>query len=77
MIEIPAWIIYTLISAPFIGGIGIGVWSSKFVRRNELRDKMGDCRKAINEQQNVIIDKIDQIYEWMVTGVIVIRRNDK
>ena len=67
-------------------GVGIGLLRSKYATKKELREAISqhaeDCRcivdgrlEHLNENRVEIWKKIDQMYDWMVTGVIKVNRS--
>jgi hypothetical protein len=58
-------------------GVTIGMVRTKYVTKEECKGIRERCMLEIIENRRAVWKKVDQIYEWMVTGIIQIRRNDK
>lgn len=47
-----------------------------FRSKNECNKLREECQETIENQRKCIWEKIDKMYEWMVTGVIQINRKN-
>jgi len=55
-------------------GVTIGMLRSIYLTKKEHEEICDKRQDAILENRKAVWDKINQIYDWMITGVIQINR---
>jgi len=55
----------------------IVLWLTRFKTKDSCKKDREQCAEAMEMRRLEIWQKIDQIYEWMITGIISVRRNDR
>jgi hypothetical protein len=81
MIEVQVWILWGLLTVPFGVGAGITAWATRFALKRDCEMHRHNFHKEIDSRfdqelnhRKEIWNKIDQMHEWMITGVIKINR---
>lgn len=57
-------------------GISIGMVRGAYLTRKEHAQICAAASAIIQKDRDKVWEKIDQIYDWMVTGVVQINRRD-
>jgi len=74
MIEIPIWIFLSTMFSVAAIVAGAVCWGARMKSRAACRADMVLLRGAMSDERKEIWRKIDEMYTWMLTGQIVLRR---
>jgi len=65
---IEPWMFWSLISAPFISGFGVGVWVTQMVSKKACKAYRNELKCDLTDERKAIWLKIDKIYDKVMTA---------
>ena len=69
MIEIPAWVLWGLITVPFGAGMAVSLYTVRFVTEQKCKERRKECNETVSADRKAVWDKIDRIHGMMLTIV--------